>query len=53
MCKPHKMNGVKKRRFIPRSGVISWCDQAGPWKQEAQAHLGQLEQEDEWWNDDR
>lgn len=41
MCKPHKMNGVKKRGRVGHKGM---GELARTWKQEAIAHLREEEQ---------
>lgn len=48
LCKPHKANGVKKRKFIsgirPEYGVQGSTVGTGTWRQEAQAQLNEIEQ---------
>ncbi len=40
MCKPHKMNGVKKRGALTRQG---WHELTGPWRRELTGHLRLVE----------
>lgn len=46
MCKPHKANGVKKRKFSDCS-ARGRAEVSGPWKQEYKAGLKLREQKDE------
>jgi len=47
LCKPHKANGIKKRKFVSASGVPTRCDLARTWKQEARGQIAEREQKDE------
>jgi len=44
MCKPHKMNGVKKRGFPGGRPASGFRSLSRTWKQEARSCLDELEQ---------
>jgi hypothetical protein len=48
LCKPHKANGVKKRKLacpdVQPRGIRNNASATGTWRQEAKSHLAEVEQ---------